>query len=57
MGNRKDKEEKELISEEKIQGDMKQLEQENESLREQIAFLNKLEELERGVVTKSSTLN
>lgn len=41
------KEEKELTSEEKVQRDMKQLERENERLRAEIAFLKKLEEIER----------
>jgi transposase-like protein len=41
------KEENELTPEEKIQREMKQLEQENERLRAEIAFLKKLEELER----------
>lgn len=41
------KEETELTPEEKTQRDMKQLEQENERLRAEIAFLKKLEEIER----------
>lgn len=41
------KEEKELTSEEKDQREIKRLERENELLRAEIAFLKKLEEIER----------
>ncbi|MCZ8535560.1 transposase, partial [Psychrobacillus psychrodurans] len=54
------KAELELTPDEKYQRDMKKLERENERLRAEVAFLKKLEELERGVerdVLKPSSLN